>query len=80
MVGHLPVRAFMKVARDLLIILKNGSRTGNLSEPHSTVCSRMWGTPVLSRGVVLNATLKTVVNTLFIEISMTCLLNHQILK
>ena len=50
--------AFMKVWSDLLIILKNGSRTGNFSEPHNTVCSRMWATPVSSVGVVLKPRLK----------------------
>ena len=54
----LPVKAFMKVERDLLSILKNGSLTGQLCEPHRAVCSRMWETPVLSIGVVLNATLQ----------------------
>ena len=36
-----PVKAFMKVERDRLSILKNGSLTGNLCEPHNTVCSKM---------------------------------------
>lgn len=48
----------MNVDRERLSILKNGSLQGYFSEPHSTVCSRMCGTPVLSRGVVLNWTLK----------------------
>ena len=47
------VMAFMKVAMDRLSILKKGSRTGYLRDPHSTVCSKMWGTPVESIGVVL---------------------------
>lgn len=54
----LPVMAFMNVAKDRFSILKKGSRTGNLWEPHNTVCSKMWGTPVLSMGVVRKATLK----------------------
>ena len=32
----------------------NGSFTGNLADPHSTECSRMWNTPVSSVGGVLN--------------------------
>lgn len=57
-IATIPVKAFMKVERDRLSILKNGSLTGYLSEPHRTVCSRIWETPVLSIGVVLNPTLK----------------------
>lgn len=56
--SSVPVKAFMKVDRDLLSILKKGSLQGYFSDPHSTVCSRMCGTPVLSMGVVLNWTLK----------------------
>lgn len=37
----IPVKAFMKVERDRLSILKNGSLTGNLCEPHRAVCSRI---------------------------------------
>jgi len=47
----------MNVDRDLVSILKNGSRTGYLFEPHSDKCSSMCGMPVLSLGVVRNATL-----------------------
>lgn len=47
----------MNVDSDLLSILKKGSLQGYFSDPHSTVCSRMCGTPVLSMGVVLNWTL-----------------------
>lgn len=47
----------MNVDSDLLSILKKGSLQGYFSDPHSTVCSRMCGTPVLSMGVVLNCTL-----------------------
>lgn len=57
-IATIPVKAFMKVERDRLSILKNGSLTGYLSEPHRTVCSRIWEMPVLSIGVVLNPTLK----------------------
>lgn len=53
----IPVKAFMNVDSDLLSILKKGSLQGYFSDPHSTVCSRMCGTPVLSMGVVLNWTL-----------------------
>ncbi len=49
-----PVRAFMYVLKLRFIMLKNGSRTGNLALPHSTVCSRMCATPVLSTGCVAN--------------------------
>ena len=48
----------MKVDNERFNILKNGSRTGYFSDPHKTVCSSMCGTPVLSNGVVRNATLK----------------------
>lgn len=53
-----PVNAFMNVDNERLSILKKGSRTGYFWEPQSTVCSRMWGTPVLSIGVVRNWTLQ----------------------
>lgn len=56
--ARLPVKAFMKVDSDRFNILKNGSRHGYFCEPHRTVCSRMWGTPVLSMGVVRNCTLR----------------------
>jgi len=52
-----PVKAFMNVDRDRVSILKNGSRTGYLVEPHSDKCSRICGMPVLSRGVVRSETL-----------------------
>lgn len=55
--NKIPVIAFMNVDRDLLSILKNGSLIGYWEEPHSAVCSRICGTPVLSIGVVLNITL-----------------------
>ena len=38
---YIPVIAFIKVDMDRLSILKKGSLTGNCSEPHNTVCSRM---------------------------------------
>ena len=38
----------MNVAMLILIISKNGSRTGKRREPASTQCSRMCGTPVSS--------------------------------
>ena len=41
-----------RLTSDLLSILKNGSLTGNLSEPHSTTCSRTWETPEESPGTV----------------------------
>ena len=52
-----PVMAFMKVERDRVSILKKGSRTGYRWDPQSVVCSKMWGTPVLSIGVVRKPTL-----------------------
>ena len=58
MVQSEAVKAFMKVDRLRLSMEKNGSRTGKRSEPHSTVCSRIWATPVLSVGTVLKATPK----------------------
>jgi len=51
------VKAFINVDRERVSILKNGSRTGYAVEPQSDKCSRMCGMPVLSLGVVLNATL-----------------------
>ena len=49
------VMAFRNVCIELFSRSTNGSLTGNLSEPHSTECSRMWNTPVSSAGGVLNA-------------------------
>lgn len=48
----------MNVHSDLFSILKKGSLQGYLWEPHRTVCSRMWGAPLLSAGVVRNCTLR----------------------
>jgi hypothetical protein len=42
----------MNVLRLRLSMLKNGSRTGNRSDPHNSRCSRMCATPVLSSGGV----------------------------
>ena len=47
-----PVKAFINVAILRFVILKNGSRHGNFSEPQSVVCSRICATPVSSFGVV----------------------------
>ena len=47
----------MKVARERVSILKKGSLTGKRCEPQRAVCSRMCDTPLLSSGVVGNATL-----------------------
>ena len=58
--------AFMKFDMDRSSILKNGSRTGNFSEPQRTTCSRMWAIPVSHIGTVLTKTLyktRTVVKT-----------------
>ncbi len=52
------VRAFIKVLRLLFSIEKKGSRTGNFSEPHKAVCSKIWATPLESEGTVLNVTPK----------------------
>ena len=49
----------MNVDKDLFSILKKGSLHGNFSEPHKTVCSSIWLTPVESIGVVRKATLET---------------------
>ena len=49
------VSAFRKVCIELLSRWTNGSFTGNLLEPHSTECSRMWKTPVSFAGGVLKA-------------------------
>ena len=49
------VMAFRNVCMELFSRSTNGSLTGNLSEPHSTECSRIWNTPVSSAGGVLNA-------------------------
>ena len=58
MVQSEAVKAFMNVLRLRLSMEKKGSRTGNRSEPHSTVCSRMWATPVESWGTVRKMTPK----------------------
>lgn len=46
--------AFKNVFKEPFTSSTNGSFTGNFSEPQSTECSRMWATPVLSFGGVLN--------------------------
>ena len=56
--NFLPVKAFMKVAKERFVILKKGSLTGYLEEPQRVVCSRIWATPVLSIGVVRKPTLE----------------------
>ena len=53
------VMAFKKVFIELFIKSTKGSFTGYFSEPHSTLCSRMWNTPVSSSGRVLKATEKS---------------------
>jgi hypothetical protein len=68
--------AFMNVLSDLLSMLKNGSRTGYFSEPHSAVCSKMCATPVSSVGVVRNATL----NTLFGSSAPQCIQRAPVLR
>ena len=45
--------ALRNVCMELLIRSTNGSLTGNLADPHSTECSRIWNTPVESAGGVL---------------------------
>ena len=55
----LAVNAFIKVLRDLRIIIKNGSLTGYFLDPQSAVCSNMCATPVESSGIVLKATINT---------------------
>ena len=45
--------AFRKVCIELLMRSTKGSFTGNLADPQSTECSRMWKTPVESVGGVL---------------------------
>ena len=47
--------AFKNVCIELLSRFTNGSFTGNLSEPQSTECSRIWKTPVSFAGGVLKA-------------------------
>ena len=44
--------AFKKVFREPFTSSTKGSFTGNFSDPQSTLCSRMWGTPVESFGGV----------------------------
>ena len=53
--------AFKKVFKEPFTNSTNGSFSGNSREPQSTLCSRMWGTPVLLAGGVRNA----MENTLF---------------
>ena len=48
------VNAFRNVAKDPFASCTNGSFTGYFSEPHSTECSIMCGTPVSSYGSVRN--------------------------
>ena len=49
------VSAFRNVCMDVFSRFTNGSFTGKRSLPHRTECSRMWNTPVLLAGAVLNA-------------------------
>ena len=49
----------MKVFSERRVIMKNGSRTGNLALPQRLVCSRICATPVESIGAVRKATRKT---------------------
>ena len=58
-VQSLLVNAFMKVLSERRVIMKNGSRNGYFSLPHSAVCSRMCATPVESCGTVRSATRNT---------------------
>ena len=44
--------AFRKACRQPFLMCRNGSLVGELSEPCSTECSRMCGTPVSSDGGV----------------------------
>ena len=53
---------------DPLMRSTNGSLTGNLAEPLSTECSRMWKTPVSSTGGVL----KAMANALFSSSQARC--------
>jgi hypothetical protein len=57
------VIAFMKVLSDRGSIEKKGSRTGYFCEPASTMCSRMWATPVESFGMVGKATAKALLSS-----------------
>ena len=57
------VKAFMKVASDRRVMLKNGSRTGNRFEPARTTCSRMCATPLESFGTVGKKTAKALLSS-----------------
>src|SRR5882672_9211987 len=57
------VKAFMKVASERRVMLKNGSRTGKRFDPASTTCSRMCATPVESFGTVGKKTAKELLSS-----------------
>ena len=59
------VIAFKNVLSDPLASSIKGSLTGNLSDPHNTVCSTMCATPVLSFGGVRNPILNTLFSSSF---------------
>ena len=48
----------------------NGSFSGNFADPHSTECSVMWATPVLSSAGVRKAILKTLLSSVFFMVKM----------
>jgi hypothetical protein len=58
------VMAFMKVASERRVMLKNGSRTAYRCEPASTTCSRMCATPVESFGTVGKKTANALLSSL----------------
>ena len=53
--------------KEPFVELLKSSLTGYLSEPHSTLCSRMWNTPVSSSGMVL----KPMQNSLLLSLLLT---------
>ena len=57
--------AFRNVFSEPLTNSTKGSFSGNFREPHKTECSQIWGTPVLSDGVVRKEMENTLLSSSF---------------
>ena len=75
-VQSLAVKALRKVLSEPFISSTNGSRTGYLSLPASTLCSSICGTPVLFSGGVQ----KLIENVLFVSSQFRCTIVRPLLS
>ena len=57
--------AFRNVFSDPFTSSTKGSFSGKCLDPHRTLCSRIWATPVLSAGGVRKAILNTLFSSSF---------------